>query len=85
MGQTKGAHNAGFPAGTLVQVVSRPQLEEFMRTWRFHHPLTEDQLAYAGLLGTIADVGFYHGGDELYHLEGISGIWHEACLKEGWE
>jgi hypothetical protein len=81
MGQTKGAYNAEFPAGTLVRVVSRPQLEEFMETWRFHHPLTQDQIAYAGLRGRVADVGFYHGGDELYHVEGIPGIWHEVCLQ----
>ena len=81
MGQTKGAYNAEFPAGTLVRVVGRPQIEEFMRTWRFHHPLTEDQLASAGLRGMVAEVGFYHGGDELYHLEGIPGMWHEVCLQ----
>ena len=61
--------------------MSRPQLEEFMETWRFHHPLTQDQIAYAGLRGRVADVGFYHGGDELYHVEGIPGIWHEVCLQ----
>jgi len=52
-----------------------------METWRFHHPLTQDQIAYAGLRGRVADVGFYHGGDELYHVEGIPGIWHEVCLQ----
>ena len=81
MGQTKGAYNVGFPLGTRVRVVSRSELEEFMRTWRFHHPLTEDQLAYAGFRGKVADVGFYHGGDELYHIEGIPGVWHEVCLQ----
>lgn len=53
-----------------------------MKTWRLHHPLTKDQLSYAGVEGKVADVGFYHGGDELYHVEGIPGIWHEACLEE---
>lgn len=81
MGRTKGAYNAEFPAGTLVRVVSLPQLEEFLRTWRFHHPLAEEQLSYAGVPGRVLDVGFYHGGDELYHLEGIPGIWHESCLE----
>ena len=80
MGRTKGLYNAEFPAGTLVRVAGRQQLQEFMSTWRFHHPLTEDQLAYAAVQGKVVDVSFYHGGDELYHLEGIPGIWHEACL-----
>jgi hypothetical protein len=81
MGRTKGPYNAEFPAGTLVRVVSLPQLQEFQRTWHFHHPLTEDQLSYAGAQGRVVDVGFYHGGDELYHLEGMPGIWHECCLE----
>ena len=67
-------------------IVQRPlkgaaPLGPWGRNWRFHHPLTEDQLAYADVQGRVADVGFYHGGDELYHLEGIPGIWHEACLE----
>jgi|WetSurMetagenome_2_1015567.scaffolds.fasta_scaffold1569416_1 hypothetical protein len=81
MGQTKGAYNPEFPAGTLVRVANLSQLQEFKRTWRFHHPLTEDQLAYAGVEGRVVDVAFYHGGDELYHIAGAPGIWHEACLE----
>jgi hypothetical protein len=27
-------------------------------------------------------VGFYHGGDVLYVLEGIPGVWHESCLTK---
>jgi len=80
VGRTKSAYNAEFPVGTVVRVVNRPQLDEFMKTWRFHHPLTEDQLAYGGVQSRVSDVGFYHGGDELYHLEGVPGIWHENCL-----
>ena len=80
MGRTKGACEAEFPKGTLVRVASRPQLEEFMRTWRFHHPLKQEQLAYADTQGRVAGVSFYHGGDELYLIEGIPGTWHEECL-----
>jgi hypothetical protein len=80
MSATKGAYNSKFPAGTLVRMASQPRLDEFMGTWRFHHPLTEDQLGYAGVQGKVVDVGFYHGGDELYHVEGVPGLWHEACL-----
>jgi hypothetical protein len=34
----------------------------------------------AGCTARVRDVGFYHGGDALYHLEGVPGTWHEACL-----
>jgi hypothetical protein len=81
MGQTKGAYNPEFPAGTLVRVANLSHLQEFKGTWRFHHPLTEEQLAYAGVEGRVVDVAFYHGGDELYHIESAPGIWHEACLE----
>jgi hypothetical protein len=29
----------------------------------------------------VKDVGFYHGGDELYQVAGIPGTWHEECLE----
>jgi hypothetical protein len=25
--------------------------------------------------------GYYHGGDVLYTLTGVRGIWHEQCLE----
>lgn len=31
----------------------------------------------------MASVTFYHGGDELYELKGVPGLWHEACLTPG--
>lgn len=80
MGQTKGAYTAEFPVGTLVRVVSHAKLLEFKNTWRFHHPLTEEQLGYADAEGNVLDVGYYHGGDELYRIEGTPGLWHEACV-----
>jgi hypothetical protein len=80
MGRNKGAYNPEFPTGTVVRIADRPQLEEFMRSWRFHHPLSEDQLGHAGKEARVVGVAFYHGGDELYEVEGAPGIWHEACL-----
>ena len=32
-------------------------------------------------IGVVSSVGFYHGGDELYVIEGIPGVWHEVCLS----
>lgn len=30
----------------------------------------------------VEEVGFYHGGDELYKLSQVPGVWHQQCLKE---
>jgi hypothetical protein len=29
----------------------------------------------------VAAIGYYHGGDVLYTLNDIPGIWHEQCLR----
>jgi hypothetical protein len=73
-------YNEQFPVGTCVQIASKEQLEGFWRSWQYHHPLTVEQLAFAGRPAVVRSVGFYHGGDVLYELEGIPGIWHERCL-----
>ncbi len=70
-----------FPVGSEVQIVTRDALEQFKRDWKLHNRLQDNQLAYAGMLACVAKVGFYHGGDPLYVLEGIPGVWHEACLR----
>ena len=38
------------------------------------------QIVFAGRGTTVQEVSFYHGGDVLYTLDGIPGIWHEQCL-----
>jgi hypothetical protein len=57
------------------------------RRWRnfngpggYHHKLEPTQLAYAGKLAEVKGVSFYDGGDVLYELRDIPGIWHEQCL-----
>jgi hypothetical protein len=75
------AYKELYPAGTEVRVVPREKLEDFRRTWRYHHALEDGQLPYAGGMARVASVGFYHGGDVLYTLENIPGIWHEVCLE----
>ena len=45
-------------------------------------PSENDQLELYDVEGVVEDVGFYHGGDELYKLKGLPGVWHEQCLKE---
>ena len=80
MGKTRGPYTEEFPVGTTVSVVDRINLEAFRRDWHWHHPLEDSQLAFAGQTAKVKSVSFYHGGDELYELDGIPGTWHEACL-----
>lgn len=80
MGSTRGPYREEFPVGTFVRIRELPVLERFRETWRLHHPLTDEQLACAEREAKVVQVGFYHGGDELYSLDGIPGFWHECCL-----
>jgi hypothetical protein len=81
MGRTKGGYKAEFPVGTVVRVADRDVLDRFKREWQHHHPLTAAQLDFAGSDARVTDVSFYHGGDELYALEGVPGLWHEQLLS----
>lgn len=81
MGQSKGSYNEDFPVGSVVRIASRDDLERFLREWKLHHPLQPEQLEFGGRVATVNNVLFYHGGDELYQLEDIPGIWHEECLR----
>jgi hypothetical protein len=80
MGRSKGPYNAEFPKGSTVRIADRTILEDFLLTWRYHNKLKPEQLQYANKVATVNSVGFYHGGDELYELEGAPGLWHEQCL-----
>jgi hypothetical protein len=74
-------YEATFPVGSKVRIISRPALDEFARTWRYHDKLQPDQMGYAGTVATVKEVGFYHGGDQLYLLQDVPGIWNEPCLE----
>lgn len=69
-----------FPIGSKVRIAGRSKLEEFARSWRYHNKLQPEQLAHADVVAEVEKVGFYHGGDVLYELRGVPGIWHEQCL-----
>ena len=69
-----------YPVGTPVRVASRTELERFRDEWHLHNPLQLDQLTFAGQRSHVSGVGFYHGGDPLYRLAEVPGVWHEACL-----
>jgi hypothetical protein len=83
MGKKKGPYNAEFSEGTIVRIADEGSLKQFLRDWRWHNPLTVEQLQFAGRPAKVRSIGFYHGGDELYELEGIPGVWHEECLRGG--
>jgi hypothetical protein len=80
MGTRNGPYNADFPEGTTVRIASLVELAEFRASWKYHHPLADEQLEFSGRIAKVASVGYYHGGYELYELEGIPGLWHECCL-----
>ena len=64
-------------------IPERSRLEQFRRAWTMHNPLSEAQLAFAGKQATVKALGFYHGGDVLYELIDVPGVWHEECLESG--
>lgn len=70
-----------FPVGSQVRVKPRPFLEQFQNDWKYHHPVSNEQLDSAGVTETVKGVAFYHGGDVLYTLTASPGIWHEQCLE----
>jgi hypothetical protein len=74
--------NPRFPEKTKVRIADRAALEEFLATWKYHHKLRREQLEYADNVATVAAVGWYHGGDPVYTLEGVPGLWLDQCLRE---
>ena len=76
-------YREAFPVGSLVRVADRPKLDAFMVSWRYHHRLQQEQLAYAERVTTVEEVGFYHGGDPVYKLADLPGLWLEQCLERG--
>jgi hypothetical protein len=74
-------YQAAFPVGTLVRVGAVHELRGFQAKWKLHHPLTDEQIGFAGREAEVVEVGYHHGGDPLYGLHGVPGLWHEECLR----
>ncbi len=70
-----------FAVGAEVRIEDASVLKSFAASWKLHNPLKPEQLAFAGKLGVVTEVGFYHGGDPLYQVAGAPGVWHEVCLR----
>jgi hypothetical protein len=81
VGKTKGVNQAEFEVGTEVRIADRAFLEKFMEEGQYHNELEPEQLQYAGAVAKVKRVEFFHGGDEIYTLEGMPGVWHEECLR----
>ena len=74
-------YNEAFPTGTTVRVADRAFLENFIAMWKYHHKLQPDQLAYADRVASVRGAAMYHGGDFVYTLDGIPGLWLEHRLR----
>ena len=72
---------AKYAEGAKVCIAARSVLEEFLQSWKFHHKLQPAQLEFAGRIAKVKKSFMYHGGDVLYELNEIPGIWHEQCLE----
>ena len=81
MGKTKGPYKEEFTKGSVVKIADSAFPENFLKTWTLHDKLTPEQLNYANQIAEVESVGIYFGGDELYKLKGVPGLWHEQCLK----
>ena len=81
MGKTKGLNNAEFEVGTEVRIADRAFLEGFLEAGQYHNELEPEQLQYGGRVAKVKNITFFHGGDEIYSLDGIPGVWHEECLS----
>ena len=73
-------YKEAYPVGTEVRILGREYLEDFMANWKYHHRLKPEQLAYAGRVAKVEEAGFYHGGDPVYKLTDIPGLWLEQCI-----
>ena len=76
-------YHSAFDGGENVFIADVAALRVFQQSWEWHHPLTDEQLAYAGQDDVIKRVSYYHGGTPLYEFAGIPGYWHEDCLRDG--
>lgn len=74
-------YKEAFPVGTEVLIANQGFLEDFVASWKYHHKLQPEQLAYANRVAKVKEVAFYHAGDPMYTLESIPGLWLEQCLN----
>jgi hypothetical protein len=49
-------YKKAFPAGTAVRVADGEFLDDFLATWKYHHKLQSEQLAYADRVTNVEGV-----------------------------
>jgi hypothetical protein len=81
MGTAIGPYCPDFPEGSHVRIVDRASLGEFRNERAFHTPAPRATRIWR-TERRLGAVFFYHGGDELYELAGVPGVWHETCLAQ---
>jgi hypothetical protein len=81
LGKTQGLNKAEFEVGAEVRIADRAFLEAFLEAGQYHNELEPEQLEFAGRVAKVKSVEFFHGGDEIYTLEEVPGVWHEECLS----
>jgi hypothetical protein len=69
-----------YPVRTVVRIPSSEKLIAFKLDWKYHNPISDEQIKTTNKIGRVKNVGFYHGGDAQYVIEDIEGIWHEELL-----
>ena len=74
-------YSASHPVDSAIRIAERMVLDDFAKTWTLYNPLSTEQLAFAGRESTVKSVGYYRGGDVLYVLYDVPGVWHEQCLE----
>jgi len=75
-------YHSAFDGGEYARIADLETLRRFQQSWTLHHPLQEEQLAYAGKDARIVSVSFYHCGTPIYQFLNIPGTWHESCITD---
>jgi hypothetical protein len=72
---------AKYPVGSKVRIMNHAELVWFFHNWNLNNKFKPEQLAHAGEIATVKRSYMYHGGDILYELNGVPGVWHEQCIE----
>ncbi len=75
-------YHSTFKRGEKVRIKDSQYLEEFQKTWGYHHNISDDQIKQGGKPDTVNSIEYYHGGEVLIGLENVPGVWHEELLEE---
>ena len=81
MGKTKGLNKAEFEVGSEVRIADRAFSRVFSKPGSTTTSSSPSSSNTPAASAKVKDVTFFHGGDEIYTLEGIPGVWHEECLS----